>query len=72
MCQCKNYQIVLCAGAWRNAQVRSGESSIGTNGLPKANRGLRQYTIRIIAFPDGVCSQWHTMANSFVVDHLKT
>jgi hypothetical protein len=70
MCQCKNYQIVFCAGTWRNAQVHFGEPPIGTNGLPKANCGLGQYTIRIIAFPYGVCSQWHTMANSLMsADH---
>ena len=39
----ENYQIVFCAGAWRNAQVHSGESSIGTNGLPKANCELGQH-----------------------------
>jgi hypothetical protein len=72
MCQCKNSQIVFWAGAWRNAQVHYGEPPIGTNGLPKANCGLEQYTIRIIAFHDRVCSQWHTMANSFVGNHLKT
>jgi hypothetical protein len=70
MCRCKNYQIVFCAGAWRNAQVHYGESPIGTNGLPKANCGLRQYTISIIAFSDGVCSQRHTRANSLMsADH---
>jgi hypothetical protein len=41
-CQRKNYQIVFYASTWRNAQVHSGESSIGTNGLPKADSELEQ------------------------------